>query len=167
MAFSILIRTSQIYLNFVKHISLHDNTMVIFLKKKRKTSSSPSQHIVLNSKGRLYVSGVYAGFEDDSFKLIYHPNVRRREIFVPRKVSTNVGVLIFGNTNPTCKYRFKLSHIDSSRCYQNTISTKSFFFVLFSSLLTSHLLINISMLLSHCIISSSVLYQDQRRLSQI
>ena len=120
--------------------------MVIFLKKKRKTSSSPSQHIVLNSKGRLYVSGVYAGFEDDSFKLIYHPNVRRREIFVPCKVSTNVGVLIFRNTNSTCKYWLKLSHIESSRCYQNPISTKSFFFVLFSSLLTSHLLINVSML---------------------
>ena len=128
MAFSILIRTLQIYLTFVWHISLLYNTMVIFLKKKRKTSSSPSQHIVLNSKGRLYVSGVYAGFEDDSFKLIYHPNVRRREIFVPRKVSTNVGVLIFGNTNPTCKYYFKSLYIDSSRCYQNTISIKSFFF---------------------------------------
>ena len=146
MAFSILIRTSYIYHTFVIHISLHDNTMVIFLKKKRKTSSSPSQHIVLNSKGRLYVSGVYAGFEDDSFKLIYHPNVRRREIFVPCKVSTEVGVLIFRNTSPTCKYCFKISHIDSSRCYQNTISTKSFFFVLFSSLLTSNFLMNISRL---------------------
>ena len=100
--------------------------MVIFLKKKRKTSSSPSQHIVLNSKGRLYVSGVYAGFEDDSFKLIYHPNIRRREIFVPCKVSAKVGVLIFGNTNQTCEYFFTLSYIESSRCYHNAISTKSF-----------------------------------------
>ena len=142
--------------------------MVIFLKKKRKTSSSPSQHIVLNSKGRLYVSGVYAGFEDDSFKLIYHPNVRRREIFVPRKVSTNVGVLIFGNTNPTCKYRFKLSHIDSSRCYQNTISIKIFFLRSLQKCINESFSYEfIKVTWSHCIMSISVLYQDQRRSSQI
>ena len=108
--------------------------MVIFLKKKRKTSSSPSQHIVLNSKGRLYVSGVYAGFEDDSFKLIYHPNIRRREIFVPCKVSTKVGVLIFRNTNQTCEYFFLHYHTSN---LQGAITTlfqlKGFFFVLYSS----------------------------------
>ena len=65
--------------------------MVIFLKKKRKTASNDNlHHSRVSAKGHLYVGGIYAGFEDDTFKLIYHPVVRRKAIFRATKVRLKI-----------------------------------------------------------------------------
>lgn len=47
--------------------------MVIFIKRRRGLTSKESNHYRVDEKGRLYVGGIYAGFEDDSFKL-FHPS---------------------------------------------------------------------------------------------
>ena len=60
--------------------------MVIFLKRKRKRTSTCNQHIVVGEKGRVYVDGVYAGFEDDSFKVVYPPIPVDEQKFVSRQV---------------------------------------------------------------------------------
>ena len=60
--------------------------MVIFLKRKRKSASSSNQHITINEKGRVYVDGVYAGFEDDSFKVVYTLPSVDEQTFVSRQV---------------------------------------------------------------------------------
>ena len=41
---------------------------------------------VVGEKGRIYVDGVYAGFEDDSFKVVYPPIPVDEQKFVSRQV---------------------------------------------------------------------------------
>ena len=60
--------------------------MVIFIKRKRRVSNNQKNHIRVDEVGRLYVGGIYAGFEDDSFK-VYHPSplLHSKEVFVSRR----------------------------------------------------------------------------------
>ena len=52
--------------------------MVIFIKRRRGLTSKENNHYRVDEKGRLYVGGIYAGFEDDSFKL-FHPSSLQRK----------------------------------------------------------------------------------------
>ena len=64
--------------------------MVIFIKRRRGLTSKENNHYRVDEKGRLYVGGIYAGFEDDSFKL-FHPSslqpLHSKQIFLSRQVN--------------------------------------------------------------------------------
>ena len=59
--------------------------MVIFIKRKRRMSNSEINHIRVDSDGRLHVGGIYAGFDDDSFKIrAPSPSPDSKKLYVPR-----------------------------------------------------------------------------------
>ena len=60
--------------------------MVIFLKRRRRIEQSLSQHLTINKNGRIFVGGIYAGFLDDSFKVVHPSPPFDKETIVTRQV---------------------------------------------------------------------------------
>ena len=105
--------------------------MVIFIKRRRGLTSKENNHYRVDEKGRLYVGGIYAGFEDDSFKL-FHPSslqpLHSKQIFLSRQVNFWQVInlkqnLIFRNSSSTI---FKLK---SYKCLSQKRSIEKLFLV--------------------------------------